>query len=160
MASLLQISIYVAWSLLPAKLVALFYFDPRIGLFFIESGFRGAELRVPGILQWLSAIWLLLISVLLVSGRSILKTYIISEVIASIPNLFFFVVIVLANLSPAHGFSVGELTCPVLAMMVFSIIPVTLAFRMWRKSTQPVISTPSRAEQALGADSPVSSRYS
>jgi hypothetical protein len=150
-ASLLQTCIYAALSLSPEKLGAIFYFDPRIGLFFIESGIRGAELRVPGILQWLSAIWLLLISLLLLSGRPILKTYIITEIVASIPNLFFFVVIALANLSPAHGFSIGELFLPVLVTMLFSILPLILAFRIWRKREQQHVS---RAEEALGADSP------
>ena len=136
LASLLQICMYAAWSFSPEKLIAIFYFDPRIGLYFIESGTRGAELTVPGILQWLSAILLLLISLLLLSGRSILKTYIISEIIVSIPNLFFLVLIALANLSPAHGFSVGELFFPVLVMMLFTIVPVILAITIWRKSAQ------------------------
>ena len=135
-ASVLQICMYAVWSFSPEKLIAIFYFDPRIGLFYIESGIRGAELTAPGILQWLSGLWLLLISLLLLSGRPILKTYIISEIIVSIPTLFFFVVIVLANLSPAHGFSVGELFFPVLVMILFTIVPVILAFRIWRKSAQ------------------------
>jgi hypothetical protein len=69
-ASLLQISLYVAWTLSPEQLGAIFYFDPRIGLFFIESGFR-TELNAPGVLQCLSATWLLVISLLMVSGRLI-----------------------------------------------------------------------------------------
>ena len=133
MASLLQTCIYVAMSLSPEKLGTIFYFDPRIGLFFTESGIRGAELQLPGILQWLSAIWLLVISLLLFGGRPIIKTYIILEIITSIPNLFFFVVIALANLSPAHGFSTGELVFPVLVTVLFSIVPLTLAFRIWRR---------------------------
>lgn len=136
LASLLQICMYAVCSFSPEKLIAIAYFDPRIGLFFIESGIRGAELTIPGILQWLSAIWLLLISLLLLSGRSILKTYIISEIIVSIPNLFFVVVVVLANLSPAHGFSVGELFFPVVVMILFTSVPLILAFTMWRKTAR------------------------
>ena len=135
-ASLLQICIYAAWSYSPEKLGAIFYFDPRIGLFFIESGIRAAELSAPGILQWLSALWLLPISLLLLSGRPILKTYIISEIIVSIPNLLFFVLILLANLSPAHGFSVGELFVPIVVMMFFTIVPLILAFRLSGRAAQ------------------------
>lgn len=75
----------------------------------------------------------------------------ITEIVASIPNLFFFVVIALANLNPAHGFSIGELFLPVLVTMLFSILPLILAFRIWRKREQQHVS---RAEEALGADSP------
>jgi len=144
-ASLLQICTYAAWSFSAEKPGGIFYFDPRIGLFFIESTVRGAELTIPGILQWLSVLWLLLISLLLSSGRAMLKTYIISEMIVSIPNLLFFVVIILGNLSPNHGFSVGELFFPVVVMMLFTIVPVILTFRMWRRSAQQVISIPPTA---------------
>ena len=133
---MVQICMYTAWSFSPEKLIAIFYFDPRIGLYFIESEIRGTELTVPGILQWLSAIWLLLISLLLLSGRSILKTYIISEIIVLIPTLFFCALIVLANLSTTHGFSIGELFFPVLVMMLFTIVPVILAITIWRKDSE------------------------
>jgi len=153
LASLLQVGVYLAITFSPEKFIELFYFDPRIGLFFIESWIRGAELKAPGILQWLSAIWLMMISLLFLSGRPILKSYLISEVLFSIPSLFFFVLIGLANLSPAHGFSVGELFFPVLVMLVFTVIPAVSAFMTWRKNArQDSVST--SAEQALGADLP------
>jgi len=120
-------------------------------MFFIESGLRGAELKIPGILQWLSAIWLLFIAIVLLRGRQALNAYIISEIIASIPNLLFFIMVLLANLSPAHGFSVGELLFPVSVMLLFSIIPMSVAFIVWRQMARP---NPARAQQALGADSP------
>lgn len=152
-ASLLQTCIYAALSWSPQKLGAIFYFDPRIGLFFIESGIRGAELRVPGILQWLSAICLLLISLLLLISRPILKTYIIFETIASIPNLFFFVVIALANLSPAHGFSIGELFIPVLVTMLFSLVPLIVAFRIWRERARQNLSIAALHSTSVAGDS-------
>ena len=46
---------------------------------------------------------------MLLFGRPLLKTYIVSEFILSIPNVFFILAIVWSNLSPAHGFSAGEL---------------------------------------------------
>jgi hypothetical protein len=90
----------------------LFYFDPRIGTFFLETGWRGAEQIVPGVVRWLTVGWLVMIGVLLFTGRTLIQAYIISEIILSLPNIFFFVVIVLANLSPAHWFSVGECSFP------------------------------------------------
>lgn len=152
LVSLLQICLYATWSFSPENFIALFYFDPRIGLFFIETWIRGVELRVPGILQWLSAFWLLLISILLSIGQPIFKTYVITEVILFVPNLFFFVVVVLANQSPAHGFSIGELFLPVLVSGVFSVVPLLLALRKWRELAQKRLSTPARAEQALEMD--------
>lgn len=130
-ASLLQIGFYAAWSLSPQNFGAIFYCDPRIGLFFIESVIRGAELTVPGLLQWFSAICLLVIALVL-RGWPIIIGYLIFEIIASTPSLFFFVVIVFANLSPAHGFSVGELFFPVLTMILFSVVPLLIAVRIWR----------------------------
>ena len=106
----------------------LFYFDPRIGIFFLETGWRGTEQIVPGIVRWLTVGWLLTIGGLLLTGRKLIRAYIISEIILLPPNIFFFVVIVLANLGAAHGFSVGELFLPMLVMVAFSIIPLVLAF--------------------------------
>ena len=44
-----------------------------------------------------------------------------------IPNLLFTLLIAAANMSPAHGFSTGELLFPILVMVIFSIIPLGLA---------------------------------
>ena len=104
------------------------YLDPRIGIFFLEAGWRGTEQIIPGIARWLTAGWLLTLGGLLFTGRKVVWFYIISEIALSLPNVFFFVVIVLANLSPAHGFSVGKLFVPILVMTAFSIIPLVLAF--------------------------------
>jgi hypothetical protein len=145
LASLLQICLYLALSLSADKADWLFYFDPRLGIFFLESGVRGAELIIPGIFQWLSAIWILLLGLMLLFGRALVKTYIVSETILSIPSVFFFLAIVLANLSPAHGFSVGELLFPGLVMIAFSVIPLVLAFRIRKKAARIELSNPARA---------------
>ena len=145
-AALLQIGIYSTLTVSIERFAALIYFDPRIGMFFVESGLRGAELKDPGILQWLSAIWLLLIAIVLVLGHQRLKTYIISEIIASIPNLLFFVMVLLANLRPAHGFSVGELLFPIIITILFSIIPLILALRMWRNVARSRAPIPASAQ--------------
>jgi hypothetical protein len=71
----------------------LFYFDPRIGTFFLETGWRSAEQVTPGIFRWLSVGWIPTLGVLLLSGRTLLKTCIVSEIAFSLPNVFFFVVI-------------------------------------------------------------------
>lgn len=127
--SILQICLYLVLSVGTDKYDWLFYLDPRLGIFFIESGVRRAELVTPGIFQWLSAVWILVSGLLLLFGRLLVKTYIVSEIIFSIPSLLFFLTIVLANLRPEHGFSVGELLLPVTVMIAFSAVPLVLAFK-------------------------------
>lgn len=136
--SVLQICLYLALSQQTDKADWLFYFDPRIGIFFLESGARGAELIIPGVFQWLSAVWILLLGLMLLFVRPLVKTYIISEIILSIPNVLFFIAIVGANLSPAHGFSVGELFFPVIVMIAFSVVPLLLAFSIRKKASAKI----------------------
>ena len=124
----LQICLYLALSFASEKNLWLFYFDPRIGIFFLETVVRGVEQVVPGILRWLSIVWILALGVLMLSSRPLIKTYIVSEIILALPSLLFSLVIVVGNLSPAHGFSVGELFIPILVMVFFTIIPLGLAF--------------------------------
>ena len=143
--SILQICLYLALSLSTDKADWLFYFDPRLGIFFLESGVRGAELIIPGLFQWLSAVWILLLGLMLLFGRPLVKTYIVSEIIFSVPSLFFFLAIAWANLSPAHGFSVGELLFPVIIMVAFSVVPLVLAFRIRKKAARIELSNPARA---------------
>jgi hypothetical protein len=130
-ACALQICLYLAM-LIPAeryerlfpfavKQIALFYFDPRLGL----SVF-------VGIFSWVSAPWVLALGILLLSGRPLIRTYVISEVALSAPNLLFVIWVSSVNLSPAHGFSVGELSVPVCVMIIFSVVPLILAF--WARS--------------------------
>jgi hypothetical protein len=128
-ACALQACVYLGLSLAAGKYDWLFYFDPRLGIFFLESGLRGAEQVAPGVLRWLSVAWLLAVGVGLCSGRAALKTYIVSELVLSLPNLLFVLAVGWANLSPAHGFSVGELFCPALVMTAFSVVPLMLALR-------------------------------
>jgi hypothetical protein len=101
--SILQICLYLVLSLSTDKADWLFYFDPRLGIFFLESGVRGAELIIPGLVQWLSAVWILLLGLIQLFGRPMVKTYIVSEIILSIPSIFFFLAIVWANLSRRTG---------------------------------------------------------
>ena len=82
---------------------------------------------------------------MLLFGRQLVKTYIVSEIVLSIPNVFFFLAIVWANLSPAHGFSVGELLFPVVVMIAFSVVPLVLAFRTRKKAARIELSNPARA---------------
>lgn len=99
-----QASLYLAISIFRDR-DWLFYFDPRLGIFFLESSWRGTEQSIPGVMRWMTVVWILTLACLLLSGRRLIKTYAISEIVLLLPNVFFFVTIALVNLSPAHGFS-------------------------------------------------------
>lgn len=124
----LQICLYLALSVGSEENLWLFYFDPRIGIFFFEAVLRGAEQTAPGVLRWLSVVWILALGAFMLSGRPLIKTYIVSEIVLALPSLLFSLVIIAGNMSPAHGFSIGELFIPILIMIVFSIFPLGLAF--------------------------------
>lgn len=144
-ASALQICLYLALSLSTDKADWLFYFDPRLGIFFLESSVPGADQVAPGIFQWVSAVWILLLALMLLFGRPLVRTYIVSEIILSIPSVLFFLMVLWVNMSPAHGFSVGELFFPVMVMIAFSVVPLVLAFKTRKKATPIELSDPARA---------------
>jgi hypothetical protein len=143
--SLLQVCLYIALAVSVDTYDWLFYFDPRIGIFFLETCVRGAEQIAPGLLRWASAALLVTLGLLLLRGRSLVKTYIVLEVMLLLPNIVFFVLIIPANLSPAHGFSVRELFFPVLVAVAFSIIPLGLACWARSKGAEVELSNPARA---------------
>ena len=151
--SVLQIVIYATLSLSKGTADWLIYFDPRIGLFYFESGLRGKEEAAPTLLRWISAFWLFGISIFLLSGR-LVGAYVLSELALSFPNILFVLAIVWANLSPAHGFSIAELFFPFLVMIAFSVVPLGIAFWARRSKEKAQSFHPGRAEQVLGADSP------
>ena len=76
--SVLQMVLYAALSLSKGTADWLIYFDPRIGLFYLESGLRGKEEAAPTLLRWVSAFWLFGISIFLLSGR-LVGAYVLSE---------------------------------------------------------------------------------
>jgi hypothetical protein len=109
-----------------------FYFDPRIGInIFVEMWGGGAWPTLPG---WASAGWLGAVVLALLLKKVTLRFYFFSEGILSLPSVAFFILVVVVNMSPAHGFSVGELLIPVPVFVVFSIIPVIWALSLVRRS--------------------------
>ncbi len=102
-------------------------FDARSGITFFES-WQGRGQMTPSIVRWFALGWILALGVLLFAGRRLLKIYIVSEIVLSLPNIAFFALIALASLAPGSHFSVRQLFWPVLVMIVFSIVPLVLAF--------------------------------
>ena len=67
---LIQIIIYIAMSASPADYDWLFYFDPRIGIFYFEIVIRGTERITPEIFRWLSGALISIIGLILVLRSS------------------------------------------------------------------------------------------
>jgi hypothetical protein len=150
----MQIAIYLLLALSKGSADWLIYFDPRLGLFYFESGLRGKEAVAPTLVRWFSALWMFGLALLLLAGRRLVRIYIVSELVLSLPNVLFVVAIVWANLSPAHGFSIGELLVPLMVMLVFSAVPLGVALWVQKSKWAMPGFHSGRAEQALGADSP------
>jgi hypothetical protein len=123
-AGVLQALLYL-WIAFSSNSEWLFYFDPRIGMIFVESVLFGTEEVV--LLRWLSVMVEITLGLMLM-GDIPVKVYVLFELLFAAPTIFFFVTIALANLSPTHGFSVGELYVPVCVFIVFSVVPLILVF--------------------------------
>lgn len=124
---ILQLVLYVAMSS-SKELEWLFYFDPRFGLFFIESMARGSEVMIPGLLDWISVPIIFLVAIFLLRDltNKSLAAYFLMELVLGLPSLLIFLFVFGANLSPAHGFSIGELLFPSIVFFITFVVPVTL----------------------------------
>jgi hypothetical protein len=103
----------------------LFYFDPRFGLFFLETILRQHE-HMPAVLDWISATVIIAVGVWVRFSRLAVKLYMVMECLVAIPTLLIFLMVAAINMSPNHGFSRGELLIPVAVFCITSIVPVCL----------------------------------
>lgn len=106
----------------------LFYFDPRFGLYALDSVLTHAE--NPGILCWLSTAWVITTGIMLLCEMRVLKTYVVGEAILALPSVIAFIFIFQADLNPAHGFSRTELQGPLISFIVATVIPLWSATRL------------------------------
>jgi len=123
----IQVVLYVAS--LSGGSLSLVYYDPRIGLFFLETMARQHEVY-PGGLSWLSAIVLAVLGVQVRRNPARVRRYLLLEPAMALPTLLMVVMVTAANLSPAHGFSVGELVMPLAVLAVATIVPYGLAWKI------------------------------
>jgi hypothetical protein len=134
----LQTCLYLAMSFVALKENPwLLEFEPRIGtIVIVELFFRGTQqIVLAGILRGLSVVLILALGLLMLSGRPLIKTYIVSEIILALPNFLLLLVVLVigaANLSSARnetGMTFMQMTfIPILVMVFFTIIPLGLAF--------------------------------
>jgi hypothetical protein len=55
--------------------------------------------------------------------------YLFVEALFALPTIMFFVMVLIANISPAHGFSVDELVWPSVVFVICSVIPYWLGLK-------------------------------
>ena len=135
----LQLVLYLRWSLYSD--MDLFYFDPRIGLFALMD-FIGIRSERPMAPQWLSALWLAVLSGVMWFKPAALRVYLITEFVVALPSLLFFGLVFLVNMSPAHGFSRRELVFPVIVFLTFTVAPLLAAIRLYRGGVASVEQQP------------------
>jgi len=102
-----------------------FYLDPRIGLSAFGEQFIDIFMLFL-IKGWWQDGWQLLPFFCLRESTN--KTYIISEIILSAPSVVFVVSVILFGAAPSHGFGITELTCPVLIMLLTTVIPFVVIY--------------------------------
>ena len=124
-AALFQFGVYVAavqWHNVSITL----YFDPRMGIdAWLTTGSMSDQVRadaesVSEIIRYASAVWLLGVGLILGFQKRGLRLYVISECLLALPTVAFFALVIAANMSPAHGFSITELMIPLVAQSYLS----------------------------------------
>jgi len=58
--------------------------------------------------------------------------------LVAIPSVLFIVMVVVGNLSPSHGFSIGELLVPAPVFLVASVVPFTIGCRLKGLANKPL----------------------
>lgn len=118
------------------------YFDPRIGIdFWLSGGAMEAETRLrmrdlSQAIRWGSAAWMLGLGLLFTLKKSVIPLYVVSECLLSLPSLAFFGIVALANLSPGHGFSIGELSIPIAVFAAYTVVPFSFGIQEWGGRTR------------------------
>lgn len=109
------------------------FFDPRIALeYFLEEFFQLSETRVEFV-QWMSAIWLLFLGLMLVVRGEFSKTYVISETLLG--GLTFLFLVGMIMLQGGHAVpSLPELILPFLIFLAFTCFPLWLVIESRNKA--------------------------
>jgi hypothetical protein len=114
-----QITVYTAgfWCLG----LFIWYFDPRIGFTIYDPSLE--HLRLWGVMAWGSAIVLGALAAGMFLTEKTVWAYVILEPLLALPTILFFATVIRDHISPAHGFSMGELPIPILTFMCCSVVP-------------------------------------
>lgn len=131
LAGVYHVSFYV-WLNAAARDVNWQYRDPRMFLDLMLAGVIGEKgVFAVGVLL---GCWLFSLGVLLITGRSPIKTYILSELLLSVPALLPLSVTLFVSISGGgHGVpGFKEELVFLLFFAIFSAIPLLWAIKLWR----------------------------
>jgi hypothetical protein len=134
--SLAHICLYIALNILPGTFGELFYYDARIAFFVIEAGIRGSEGTPPALVSWIIEFGILALGILMLSGRAVLKTFVVLESLLTLPYLLVFAITIGAGMSSNHGFSPAELLLPTIIVTINSLLPLSYAIWILWESRQ------------------------
>jgi hypothetical protein len=117
----------------------IFLYDPRIGLYSIlEMLFHGKiAMTEMMLIEWMSAAWLGFIAVLMCSGRSVIKTYIVIEALLFVLNITVIAILACKNIASTEGLRSLLIQTAPIVMIPTTIIPFAIilmrATITWRK---------------------------
>ena len=110
------------------------FFEPRFFLAGIAdlAGRHGD--RIARNVSVALGIALLAIGIVIVRSRSLksVKLYLFVETVLALPTLLIFVSVLAANLSPAHGLSIGEIIFPMFIFSLATVLPYLWAIHVLR----------------------------
>jgi hypothetical protein len=129
--ALLQLMVYATDGLARQPNPALFYFNPRFLMEIATEALARGHHEFPSGLSWASLFAFLALGEGIVQSRRGLAAYTLVEGAYAILFMAFAALIVAANLTPAHGFSVGELITPLAVFAVASAGPLLVALPLW-----------------------------
>jgi hypothetical protein len=132
----LQVLAILQWMLYASATVTradgLFYLDPRLPLYFVHSMAAPGHQAFPTWISWITAIGFFALASGVVTSRRWLGVYVVVEGVFTLAFMAFGALIVAANLSPSHGFSVRELLISLVVFVAFSAGPLIVALPLWR----------------------------
>ena len=132
----LQMLAILQWALYAAATVnrdaPLFYLDPRLPLYFVHSMAAPGHQEFPTWISWISAVGFFALASGVVTSRRWLGVYVVVEGVFALVFMALAALIIAANISPSHGFSVRELLIPVVVFSAFSAGPLIVALPLWR----------------------------
>jgi hypothetical protein len=116
------------------------YFNPHGGIFFVGVYLLGAGGAAINFFTWASAILHLAIGWLWFKRRPLVMTYVISEIVLIVPNIFFLLFLLLTKLDSdsAQYVSAGGLFFLIMTIIAFSVVPLVLAL-WWRREEDTTV---------------------
>lgn len=127
--SLLQAALYWVAAARGPQTWMLYYLEPRLGLYFLESLIRPGQ-PFPGYALGASVVALALVGCLLLLEVIGLRTYLVFEIVLALPTVALFAMIAASHTPPGLGFSLLDLALPAIPFAMTSVLPVIYAWRV------------------------------